>query len=145
MKTLLVALLLVPSVAFAQTEVRFQLLPPGQLVQVKGEKMRGYLLEEWLQIAEADAELVKLRADVVDLEAMVKKLEGVVEKKDVEIATLERDKDILTKRGLRCDEDLKKCETDLIDAAGGPWWPYIVAAGGAVLGIVGTTLYLSSR
>ena len=72
-------------------------------------------------------------------------VEKALEKKDEVITSLERDKEILRKRGLRCDTNLKKCEEDLVDAAGGPWWAYALGiAGGASL-IIGSSMILAAR
>jgi len=127
--------------AQAQVVVEFKLLPPGELGVVSGEKHRIYTFDEWLVLAEFDAELVKLRADVKDHEAIVKKLEAVVTEKGKQISSLEKDKDILSKRSLRLDGELEECEKKVIDLAGGPIWPYIVGAAGAVVGIVGITMW----
>lgn len=127
--------------AQAQVIVEFKLLPPGELGIVNGEKHRVYTFDEWLVLAEFDAELVMLRADVKDHEAIVKKLEKVTAEKDKQIISLEKDKDILSKRSLRLDGDLEECEKKVVDLAGGPIWPYIVGVVGAVVGIVGVTMW----
>jgi hypothetical protein len=127
--------------ARAQVTVEFKLLPPGELGVVSGEKHRVYTFDEWLVLAEFDAELVKLRADAADYKAVVEKLEAIAKKKDEQIVTLDKDKDILSKRSLRLDEELDKCEEEKIELAGGPIWPYIVGAVGSVVGIVGITMW----
>lgn len=137
-------IMLAPLGASSQTEVHFKILPPGELVEVSGQKMRGYLLDEWLKLAEGDAELVKLRADVNDLNDLSELLQKTIADKDIVITSLEKDKSIFATRIDRCDTNLETCEDDLMGAVC-PWWPYILAAGGSVLGVVGGALWISSR
>ena len=125
----------------AQTQVEFKLLPPGNLGVVEGVKLRVYTLDEWLTLAAFDGELVKLRADVTDYKSITDKLKAVIVEKDKQFSTLEEDKGILLRRGLRLDGELEECEKKVIDLAGGPIWPYIVGAVGAVVGIVGVTMW----
>jgi hypothetical protein len=132
--------------AMAQTVVTFQLLPPGHDGQVQGVgRARYYLLDEYLKLAKLDAEFVKMQADFQDLTMIVEGLKKALAAKDIIIQTIEDDKRLLAARGLRLEGDWQTCEKELEDCAGGSIWPYILAAGGAVLGIVGTTLYLAKR
>lgn len=132
------ALLLVASEALGQTTVEFKLLPPGHDGQVKDVgQARYYLLDEYLELAVFDKELVKLRADLQDLGDINAKLELQLKEKDKEIASLDRDKNILARRGMRLEKKLYKCEEEVIELAGGPIWPYIVAIVGGAVGIAG--------
>jgi hypothetical protein len=132
--------------AMAQTVVSFQLLPPGHDGQVQGVgRARYYLLDEYLMLSKLDAEFVKMQADFQDLTMIVEGLKKALALKDTIIQSLESDKKILADRGIRLEGDWRTCEKALEDCASGPVWPYILAAGGAVLGIVGTTLYLAKR
>ena len=138
--------LLLCAVLANPTTIEFKLIPPGHDGQVQGVgRARYYLLDEYLKLAEFDAELVKLRFDVKDLQDIVDKQEKQLEDKDKAIATLESDKEILAKRALRLDGELDQCEKDKIELAGGPIWPYVVAIGGAVLGIVGATMWATAE
>lgn len=125
--------------------LEFKLLPPGHDGQVQGVgRARYYLLEEYLQLNQFDQELVKLRLDVQDQVAIIDKLELQLKDKDKVISTLESDKEKLNDRVLRLDGALDQCEKDKIDLAGGPIWPYVVGAVGAVVGIVGATMWATS-
>jgi len=148
--TLLIAVAFICTLLFcpslrAQTEVKFRLLPPGKALVLKdGTKARYYLLEEWLELAAADAELLRLRAEVPDLEALTKNLQGQLEAKEQEIASLEDDVETWKGSAERRKTKWEECEKARAAEAGGPLWPYFVAIAGAVVGIVGTTLYLST-
>lgn len=137
----LLSILLLCSNANAKVTVEFKLLPPGELGLVDGNKMRVYNLDEWLALAKFDAELVKLRADVGDYTGIVERLEKQLGEKDKQIASLDRDKGVLANRITRQDENLDKCEKEVIDLAGGPIFPYIVGGVGAVVGIVGIVMW----
>lgn len=146
----LVALLFVAAILFcpaakAQTEVRFEILPPGTLGIVDGHYYRLYTLEEFKELAKYDNELFQLRLDTKDQAAIVTKLEEVVKGQKAKIWTLEKDKDILAQRSIRLDSDLDKCEGEKIALAGGSVWPYVVGAVGAVVGVVGVTMWASNR
>lgn len=132
--------------ANAQTTIEFKLMPPGSTGQVaKVGRVQYYLLDDYLKLAAFDAELVRLRLDVKDQALIIEKLELQVKDKDAIIATLEKDKDILSKRALRLDGELDECEKKVIDLAGGPIWPYVVGAVGAALGIAGGVAWLTSQ
>lgn len=132
--------------AHAQTVVRFQLLPPGHDGQVQGVgKARYYLLEEYLQLAQFDAELVKLRADTVDLRAINDELKKALDAKGVIITTLQADKKILADRCLRLEDSWKKCEDELVKCQTPVIWPYIVGAVGAAVGLVGIGIWVGTR
>jgi hypothetical protein len=140
-----ILVLLMPLQLWAQTKVQFDVLPPGKAVEVAGEEMRGYTLEEWLELAEADAELRKLRGDVKDLQAIVERLEDVQDQQGVVIRAIAADAEIYLRRSERCDKALKGCEIRLVKDAGGAWWSYTAAAVGAVVGVLGAVAWASSR
>jgi hypothetical protein len=135
-------ILLAASISVEKKEIRFELLPPGELVEVRGEKMRGYLLHEWLELAQADLELVRLRKDANDFQTIIDEQGELIESQAAIIKTLEDDKKILTRQKYRCDVSLKKCEEEVISSAAGPWWMYVVAIAGSVIGIVGATAWV---
>lgn len=132
--------------AIAQTVVSFQLMPPGHDGQVQGVgRARYYLLDEYLQLAGFDSELVKLRADVQDLDTIAAGLKKALSAKDSIIQSLEADKKILADRSLRLEGNLKTCEDSLVDCSDCSIWPYVVGAVGTVLGAVGAGVYLGTR
>jgi len=130
----------------AKTTIEFKLMSPGhELVLKDGTRVQYYLLEEYLQLAEFDAELLKLRADSQDLEGLSIKLKLQLEEKDKIILGLEDDKSILTKRGLRLQEGWDKCEEEVIELSGGTIWPYVVGVAGVVVGAVGVGMWVGSH
>ena len=150
--TTLVALLAVVTLvtwcdlAKAQTIVEFKILPPGHDLQLKnGPRVRYYDLQEYLQLAQFDSELWVARSQVETYREIERVLQVKLAAQDGIIRALEADKRILGDRSLRLEESWQRCEKDLVAASSGSIWPYVVAAGGAVLGIVGTTLWLTSR
>jgi hypothetical protein len=135
-----------PRPAQAQTVVAFQLMPPGHDGQVQGVgRARYYLLDEYLQLAQFDAELVKLRADVQDLTEVAAGLKRALDAKDTIIVALQADKKILADRCLRLEGSLNTCEKKLVECEGGTIWPYIVGAAGVVAGAVGLGFYLGTK
>lgn len=126
-------------------KVELKIIPPGHtLTMNSGVKVRYYLLNEWLQLAEADAELFKLRTDIQDLGDINNKLKIQMDGLERIIRTLESDKIILRDRGLRLEKNWYRCESDLIKASGGPVWPYFVAIGGVIVGILGVGMWAGS-
>ena len=125
----------------AQTVVTFSILPPGKDGQVQGVgRARYYLLEDYLRLAQFDSELFSARNQLELWGRVGAGLKQELEAKDAVIKTLEDDKKILGDRSLRLEDKWKTCEKELQDASSGPIWPYFLAAGGAVLGIVGAVL-----
>lgn len=135
--------LLLCAEAQAQVRVEFKLVPPGVLGVVGGTQYRLYTLEEWLELAEFDSELVKLRADIQDHKDIVNRFEKQVVEKNNQIKTLKKDKGILKRRSERLDNDLDQCEKDKLSATKDSILGYVVGAVGAAIGIVGATLWIA--
>jgi hypothetical protein len=131
--------------AYAQTVVMFKILPPGQDGQVQGVgRARYYLLDEYLKLAEFDSELSTLRLDLKAYQGIERSLSVEILAKEKIIKTLEEDKKILADRSLRLEGNWKKCEDSLIECS--PcFWPYIVGAVGASVGLVGAGIWLGTR
>lgn len=127
--------------------VEFKLLPPGHILTLNdGIKVRYYKLSEFLQLVAFDKELVKLRADIQDMGDINNKLKIQMQVLETRlIPSLEHDKEILRKRGLRLENNWHKAEKELIDVSGGPIWPYIVGAAGVVVGAVAIGMYVECR
>jgi hypothetical protein len=122
--------------ANAQTTVKFEILPPGYDGQVQGVgRARYYPLKEYLELARFDSELVLRRIEADSFVQTENELRTQLNEKDIQIQSLEYDKDILRSRSLRLEESWKACETSLISASTPPIWPYIVAVTGVVVGI----------
>jgi hypothetical protein len=134
------------STAFGQTIVHFRVLSSGHegYVQSVG-KIRYYLLDEYLQLAAFDSELFTLRAEAENGKEIELELKKQLDVKEVIIKSLESDTNTFKERSDRLDLNLKTCEVALGKASSNNTvWPYFVAAGGSILGIVGTTLYMAS-
>jgi hypothetical protein len=129
------------SSAKGQTIVRFQVMSPGHegVVPSVG-KIRYYLLDEYLQLAAFDSELFKLRSDSENYKEIELELKKQLAAKDSVASTLKSDLEVFKARADRVDLNLKKCEVALAKASKPPVWPYALAAGGSLLGVVGATL-----
>jgi len=140
-------LLLVSLLLCGQIEVEFKLLPPGGgFTTVSSTKVRYYEFEDYLKLAEFDKELVKLRADVQDIGDISQKLKIQLDVLNTRlIPTLENDKEILLKRGIRLEKKWQESEKARVEAEGGPIWPYIVGAAGVVVGAVAVGMYMECR
>ena len=144
----LMSLLLATETRAQSFVMEFKILPPGHETQLPGTpptRVRYYLFKEYLQLAQFDAELTKLRLDAADLTAKAEWLKKELAAKDDIIKTLEDDKRILTTRSLRLDGNWKKCEDDLVKCSSPCIWPYIVGAVGAVIGLVGVGVWVGGR
>jgi hypothetical protein len=134
------------SEAHAQTVVTFQLLPPGHFGKVQDVgPARYYLLEEYLELAKFDAELVKLRVDILTYQRIDRQRVEQLDAKDQVISTLENDKRVLAGRCERVEGNLETCEKELVKCSGGAIWPYVVGIVGAVIGAVGVGIYIGTR
>jgi len=107
------------------------------------ELVRYFTLEEFKVLMDVDFRLQAADRQIEVYSDIDVKYGDIVKKKDEIITGLERDKEVLGARSLRMEDNWHKAEKLAIENAGGPIWPYIVAAAGAVVGIVGVTLYLS--
>ena len=127
-------------------KVELKIIPPGHTLTLNsGVKTRYYLLNEWLQLAEADAELFKLRADIQDLGDINNSLKIQMNSLERIIRTLESDKEILRERGLRLEKNWMGSEKARVRAEGGPIWPYFVAIGGVVVGVLGVGMWAGEK
>jgi len=142
-----VIMLFCSDVVAAPRTIEFKLLSPGHALTLNdGIKVRYYMLSEYLELNRFDQELVKLRADFQDLGDLNGKLKVQLDVLEFKlIPTLESDKEILRKRGVRLDEKWTKCEEDLVEAKSGPIWPYVVGIAGVVVGAVGLGMYIGEK
>ena len=123
----------------APVEVKFQVLPPGASGQISSiGQVRYYLLNDFLKLAEFDAELYKLRLDTADLKEKAQGLKKELLGKDVIIALMQSDKDILSARALRLEQGRNECLDKLQKCSSPSIWPYVVAiAGGSAMILAG--------
>lgn len=140
MSTLLLLVLLA-----SPSQIEIHYMDPGApLKLVSGEEVRCYTFTEYKNLLQMDTNLWQAVKDVTDLKAAVDKQDKIIVAKDVIISTLKKDKDVLQGDLDRTTVLWKDAEKKVIANAGGPIWPYFVAAGGAILGIVGATLAITS-
>jgi hypothetical protein len=126
--------------------VEFKLLPPGHTLTMNdGTKVRYYKLNEFIELAAFDKELVKLRTDIQDLGDINNKLKIQMGGLERIIGTLESDKEILRERGLRLEGNWHEAEKELIEASGGPIWSYVVGAAGGVVGAVFLGMWVACK
>lgn len=141
----MLALALVLSMVVSPAQVEVHYMPLGtELALPSKERVRYFTFDEYKLLLKLDGDLwdTTKRLDIYkDLDL---KYRGIVDQKDVIIKTLQDDRLVLTEQLKRSDENWQAAEKRYIDAAGGPVWPYVVGAVGAVVGIVGATLYLST-
>ena len=132
--------------AKAQTIVEFKVLPPGHQVVLKDVgRVQYYLLEEYLKLAEGDANIVKLTADVAGYQKIIESYEQELKKKDDIALTLTSDKDILAKRGIRLEGQWLTCESKLINCANESIVPWVIAGVGTAAGLIGLGIYFGNR
>jgi hypothetical protein len=105
---------------------------------------KGFNFEEYKLLLGLDNDLWAANQSLGVCRDMDLNYQAVVRQKDVIIKTLQDDNQVLNERLKRSDANWHAAEEKLVEASGGPVWPYILAAGGAVVGIVGATLYLST-
>lgn len=144
MTALLLAILL-----SAPTEVEIHFMPPGTPLELKLEgvktRVQYFTFDEYKLLLKMDQDLWDAMERLRIYKDIDKKYEKIIEQKDTIIGTLQSDIEVKNARIARVEELWHKAEKEAIDNAGGPIWPYVVGAAGAVVGIVGATLYLSER
>jgi hypothetical protein len=123
--------------------VDFKILPIGHDTTLPAPvgRVRYYLLNEFLQLATFDSELVSDRAQLVALGNIQTELKKQLGDKDTQIQALTAEKQIFSDRSARLDTDLTKCQHDLVNASKAPIWPYVVAIVGGVVGIFGVGMW----
>lgn len=137
--------LVVSMMLCAPASVEVHYMPLGtQLKLQSGEQVRYFTFDEYKLLLKLDGDLWDMTQRLVIYKDLDLKYGSIVSQKDIIIKTLQDDKLVLTEQLKRSDENWRAAEKRYIDAAGGPIWPYVVGAVGAVVGIVGSTLYLAS-
>lgn len=125
--------------------VELHYMPPGTALKLQsGEQVKYFNFEEYKLLLKLDMDHWELQKQFGLYKDLDLKYTGVLEQKDVVIKTLLDDKKILGDRLQRAEENWHAAEKRYVEASGGPVWPYFLAAGGAVLGIVGLSLYLAT-
>jgi len=131
----------------APTEVEIHYMPAGTPLELKLDgkpvKVRYYLLEEYKLLLKLDADLWSATESLRIYKDLDLKYANVLEQKDEVIRTLQGDIQVKDERIKRVEGLWHDAEQRAIENAGGPIWPYIVGGVGAVVGIVGATLWVS--
>lgn len=141
----MLALVLALTVSAAPVEVELHYMPPGTALTLQtGEQVRYFKFDEYKLLLKLDGDLWELSRRLEIYKDLDLKYTSILGQKDVIIKTLQDDNLVLAGQLKRSDENWHSAEKKLIDASGGPVWPYILAAGGTVLGIVGATLYATT-
>jgi hypothetical protein len=141
----MLALALALTLGAAPVEVEIHYMPPGTaLILQTGEQVRYFKFEEYKLLLKLDGDLWELNQRLELYKDIDLKYTGILKAKDTVIQSLLDDKKIREDRLMRVEENWHAAEKRAIDNAGGPVWPYILAAGGAVVGIVGATLFAVS-
>lgn len=137
-------ILLLAALVAAPVEIEVHYIPLGEPVKLTtGEDVRCYSFSEYTRLLMLDGELWSLTGELETYRDMDSRYVDLLNQKDVIIKTLQDDKTVLSAQLKRAEENWHAAEARTI-AASGSTWPYIVAAGGAVVGIVGATLFLVS-
>jgi hypothetical protein len=142
----MLALMLTMMVADPVT-IELHYMPEGKKVYLPAPDNtwgKGFNFEEYKLLLKLDGDLWDANRTIEIYKDLDLKYQAVVGQKDVIVQTLQGDIRILDERLKRSDENWHAAEKKLVEASGGPIWPYVLAAGGAVVGIVGATLYLST-
>jgi hypothetical protein len=141
----MLALVLALAVSAAPVEVEIHYMPPGTPLTLQGgEQVRYFTFPEYKLLLKLDGDLWSASERLRIFQDIDLKYTGILRQKDVVIQALLDDKKIREDQLKRAEENWHAAERRWVEASGGPIWPYVVAAGGAVVGIVGVTLYAST-
>lgn len=141
----MLALVLAFAVSATPVEVELHYIAPGTALKLQtGEEVRYYNFLEYKLLLKLDGDLWELSRRLEVYKDLDLKYTGILGQKDVIIRTLQGDNQVLAGQLKRAEDNWHSAEKKLIDASGGPVWPYYLAAGGVVVGIVGATLYATT-
>lgn len=125
--------------------IELHYMPAGTpLVLQTGEQVRYFVFDEYKLLLKMDNDLWEANSSLELYKDLDVRYTETFAQKDLIIQSLESDKDVLTGQLKRAEENWHDAEKRLVEASGGPVWPYILAAGGVVVGAVGVTLYLTT-
>jgi hypothetical protein len=141
----MLALAFALALSAAPVEVDVHYMPLGTALTLQtGEQVRYFGFEEYKRLLQLDGDLWAANKNLALYRDLDLRYQGVLNMKDSIIEAYKNDRVILDERLKRSDENWHSAEKKLIEASGGPIWPYIVAAGGVVVGVVGVTLWAST-
>lgn len=125
----------------APVEIEVHYIPIGEPVKLTtGEDVRCYSFSEYTRLLMLDEDLWSISQELANYKDMDSRYVDILNQKDVIIRTLQDDKVILNDRIKRVEENWHAAEARAI-AASGSTWPYVLAAGGAVVGVIGASLF----
>jgi hypothetical protein len=128
----------------APAVVELHLMPPGEALTLPtGERVQCFKFEEYKILLHMDNDLWAVKRQLAVYENLEAEYAALAMQKNVVIAALQSDKDVLANQLKRAEDNWHAAEQRAIDNAGGPIWPYVLAGGGAALG-VGAILFLAS-
>jgi len=113
-------------------------------VDGKYERVQYFRLGEYKLLMKMDLDLQQAQKNLEIYSDLDFKYVNLVEQKDAVIRTLKDDLKVKNERLNRIEGLWHKAEEKVIENAGGPTWPYLVAGAGVAVGIIGATLYLST-
>lgn len=120
-------------------------MPPGTMLELPSkEKVRYFTFDEYKLLLKLDGDLWDTTQRLGIYKDLDAKYMAIVGQKDVIIKTLQDDRVVVDEQLKRTTTLWHDAEKRYVDAAGGPIWPYVVGAVGAAVGIIGTTLYVST-
>lgn len=141
----MLALVLALTMSATPVEVELHYIAPGMPLTLQtGEQVRYYNFLEYKLLLKLDGDLWDISKRLEIYKDIDLKYAGILKQKDVIIQSLLDDKKILGDQLKRAEDNWHSAEKRAVEASGGPVWPYILAAGGVVVAIVGTTLYVST-
>lgn len=142
----MLALVLALMLSAAPVEVEIHYMPPGtELTLSDGLRVKYFVLAEYKLLLQMDGELWTANKNLALYQDIDLKYVGLLNQKDQIIAAYKSDREVLDERLKRTEGLWQDAEKRVIANAGGPIWPYIVGAAGAVVGIVGATLWASTQ
>ena len=137
MSTLLAAYLAASLAVGAPTEVEIFIMPPGRPVVTEGVRYQGFTFDEYKLLLQMDNELYYKRKEIKLLGDLKLSLEQKLEQEAKISKTLRQDVETYKGRSDRIEKLWEKCEVDLVEASSGSIFPWVVAAVGAGIGLIG--------
>ena len=126
-----------------------EFMPKGTELELKLdgdlELVRYFRLPEYKLLMQMDFDLQDANKSLLIYKDIDQKYAGVIKQKDVIIQGLRSDIVVKDTRIERVEGLWHAAEEKAIENAGGPIWPYVVAAVGAAVGLVGAGLFLGTQ
>lgn len=142
MKLLLIPYLVAQMAMGAPVEVKVHYMPLGERVWVPSINGwgRGYTLKDYKLLLEMDGDLYTVREQLTLIDDLKLNWDSLLNEKDDLLTEYKEVLVIHDARTTRLDKKWNKCEGDLVEASGGDYLPWIIAAIGAGIGIAGASI-----